>query len=35
LNDLQPDKNLEKRVKAAARRMQRQEEDSDGDEVIE
>jgi len=35
LNDLQPDKSLEKRVKAAEKRMQRHEEDSDGDEVIE
>jgi hypothetical protein len=35
LNDLQPDKILEKRVRAAERRMQRQERDSDGDEVIE
>jgi SUMO ligase MMS21 Smc5/6 complex component len=34
-DDLQPDKSLEKRVKAAGRRMQRQEEDSDGDEVVE
>ncbi|KIK86881.1 hypothetical protein PAXRUDRAFT_152549 [Paxillus rubicundulus Ve08.2h10] len=35
MDQLQPDKDLEKRVKLAARRQQRRNEDSDADEVIE
>jgi hypothetical protein len=35
MDQLQPDKDLEKRVKMAARRQQRRDEDSDADEVIE
>ncbi|KIJ17689.1 hypothetical protein PAXINDRAFT_111190 [Paxillus involutus ATCC 200175] len=35
MDQLQPDNDLEKRVKMAARRQQRRDEDSDADEVIE
>lgn len=35
LNDLKPDKELERKVKANQRRAQRREEDQDAEEIVE
>jgi len=35
LNDLNPDKELERKVKANQRRAQRREEDQDAEEIVE